>query len=109
LLYGRGAVDMKGSIAAFVAAMHHVPAEAGTVSLIITGDEEGPATYGTLALIDHMNAAGERPDLCLVGEPTSVHRLGDMLKVGRRGSVNVWIEVAGVQGHVAYPIWPTIR
>jgi succinyl-diaminopimelate desuccinylase len=103
LLYGRGAVDMKGSIAAFVAAMHHVPAEAGTVSLIITGDEEGPATYGTLALIDHMNAAGERPDLCLVGEPTSVHRLGDMLKVGRRGSVNVWIEVAGVQGHVAYP------
>jgi succinyl-diaminopimelate desuccinylase len=103
LLYGRGAVDMKGSIAAFVAAMHHVPAEAGTVSLIITGDEEGPATYGTLALIDHMNAAGERPDLCLVGEPTSVHRLGDMIKVGRRGSVNIWIEVHGVQGHVAYP------
>ncbi|WP_206237985.1 succinyl-diaminopimelate desuccinylase [Novosphingobium terrae] len=103
LLYGRGAVDMKGSIAAFVAAMHHVPAEAGTVSLIITGDEEGPATYGTLALIDHMNAAGERPDLCLVGEPTSVNRLGDMIKVGRRGSVNIWIEVHGVQGHVAYP------
>jgi succinyl-diaminopimelate desuccinylase len=103
LLYGRGAVDMKGSIAAFVAAMAHVPADAGTVSLIITGDEEGPATYGTLAIIDHMKAVGEIPDLCLVGEPTSVHRLGDMIKVGRRGSINVWIEVAGVQGHVAYP------
>ena len=103
LLYGRGAVDMKGSIAAFVAAMAHVPAQAGTVSLIITGDEEGPATYGTLAIIDHMKAVGQIPDLCLVGEPTSVHRLGDMIKVGRRGSVNMWIEVAGTQGHVAYP------
>jgi succinyl-diaminopimelate desuccinylase len=103
LLYGRGAVDMKGSIAAFVAAMAHVPADAGTVSLVITGDEEGPATYGTLAIIDHMKAVGDIPDLCLVGEPTSVHRLGDMIKVGRRGSVNIWIEVAGVQGHVAYP------
>jgi succinyl-diaminopimelate desuccinylase len=103
LLYGRGAVDMKGSIAAFVAAMSAVPVEAGTVSMIITGDEEGPATYGTLAIIDHMKAVGDIPDLCLVGEPTSVHRLGDMIKVGRRGSVNIWIEVAGVQGHVAYP------
>lgn len=103
LLYGRGAVDMKGSIAAFVAAMARVPAEAGTVSLIITGDEEGPATHGTLALIDHMKAVGDIPDLCLVGEPTSVHRLGDMIKVGRRGSVNIWFEVEGVQGHVAYP------
>lgn len=103
LLYGRGAVDMKGSIAAFVAAVAHVPADAGTISLIITGDEEGPATYGTLAIIDHMKEVGDIPDLCLVGEPTSVHRLGDMIKVGRRGSVNIWIEVAGVQGHVAYP------
>lgn len=103
LLYGRGAVDMKGSIAAFVAAVAHVPVDAGTISLIITGDEEGPATYGTLAIIDHMKAAGDIPDLCLVGEPTSVHRLGDMIKVGRRGSVNIWLEVAGVQGHVAYP------
>ncbi|MGN6357632.1 MAG: succinyl-diaminopimelate desuccinylase [Novosphingobium sp.] len=103
LLYGRGAVDMKGSIAAAVAAFAGVSAEAGTISLIITGDEEGAATHGTLALIDHMREAGEIPDLCLVGEPTSVNRLGDMVKIGRRGSVNMWLEVAGQQGHVAYP------
>lgn len=103
LLYGRGAVDMKGSIAAMVAAAAQIPAEAGTISFIITGDEEGPARFGTLALIDHMRAVGEIPDLCLVGEPTSVHRLGDMMKIGRRGSVNIWLEVEGVQGHVAYP------
>ncbi len=103
LLHGRGAVDMKGSIAAFVAALHDIPADAGTISLIITGDEEGPAIYGTRALIDHMQKRGSIPDLCLVGEPTSVNRLGDMMKVGRRGSVNMWISVAGTQGHVAYP------
>lgn len=103
LLHGRGAVDMKGAIAAMVAAVAEVPAEAGTVSFIITGDEEGPAIHGTRALIDHMRGVGEIPDLCLVGEPTSVHRLGDMMKIGRRGSVNVWLEVDGVQGHVAYP------
>lgn len=103
LLHGRGAVDMKGSIAAFVAALHDIPADAGTISLIITGDEEGPAIYGTRALIDHMQARGSIPDVCLVGEPTSVNRLGDMMKVGRRGSVNMWISVAGTQGHVAYP------
>ncbi|MFK4874226.1 succinyl-diaminopimelate desuccinylase [Novosphingobium sp. ZW T3_23] len=103
LLYGRGAVDMKGSIAAMVAAAAQIPAEAGTISFIITGDEEGPARFGTLALIDHMRAMGQIPDLCLVGEPTSVHRLGDMMKIGRRGSVNIWLEVEGVQGHVAYP------
>jgi succinyl-diaminopimelate desuccinylase len=101
LLYGRGAVDMKASIAAFVAA---IPAESpGRISLIITGDEEGPAEYGTRALIDHMKSVGLVPDLCLVGEPTSVNRLGDMIKIGRRGSVNIWITVPGVQGHVAYP------
>ena len=103
LLHGRGAVDMKGAIAAMVAAAAGIPADAGTISFIITGDEEGPAIYGTRALIDHMRAEDEIPDLCLVGEPTSVHRLGDMMKIGRRGSVNVWLEVAGVQGHVAYP------
>ena len=103
LLHGRGAVDMKGSIAAFVAALHEIPADAGTISLIITGDEEGPAIYGTRALIEHMQARGSIPDLCLVGKPTSVNRLGDMMKVGRRGSVNMWITVAGTQGHVAYP------
>ena len=103
LLHGRGAVDMKGSIGAFVAALSGIPADAGTISLIITGDEEGPAIHGTRALIDHMQARGSIPDLCLVGEPTSVNRLGDMMKVGRRGSVNMWISVAGTQGHVAYP------
>lgn len=103
LLHGRGAVDMKGAIAAMVAAVAEVPREAGTLSFIITGDEEGPAKYGTLALIDHMREVGEIPDLCLVGEPTSAQRLGDMMKIGRRGSANFWLEVAGAEGHVAYP------
>lgn len=103
LLFGRGAVDMKGAIAAMVAAVAEIPQDAGTISFVITGDEEGPAKYGTLALIDHMREVGAIPDLCLVGEPTSVNRLGDMMKIGRRGSVNVWLEVEGTQGHVAYP------
>ena len=103
LLYGRGAVDMKGAIAAMVAAAANIPAELGTLSLIITGDEEGPAKFGTVALIEHMRSAGTLPDLCLVGEPTSVNRLGDMMKIGRRGSTNLWLEVAGTEGHVAYP------
>ncbi len=101
LLYGRGAVDMKGAVAAFVAAASrsHGP----TLSLLITGDEEGPATFGTPALIERMAAQSIAPDLCLVGEPTSVRQLGDMMKIGRRGSVNIWIDVPGRQGHVAYP------
>lgn len=103
LLYGRGAVDMKGSIAAMVEAVKHVPQDAGTISFIITGDEEGPALHGTRALIDWMRDKGHQPDLCLVGEPTSVNQLGDMMKIGRRGSVNIWLEVEGTQGHVAYP------
>ncbi|HEX9807802.1 MAG TPA: M20/M25/M40 family metallo-hydrolase, partial [Alteraurantiacibacter sp.] len=103
LLYGRGAVDMKGAIAAMVAAMTDVPADAGTISFIITGDEEGPAMFGTRALIDFIRERGEAPDLCMVGEPTSVDRLGDTMKLGRRGSINIWLEVEGVQGHVAYP------
>ena len=103
LVYGRGAVDMKGAVAAFVAAAARLPAEAGTVSLLITGDEEGPAIFGTRALIERMAARGIRPDLCLVGEPTSADRLGDTIKIGRRGSVNIWITVLGKQGHVAYP------
>ena len=103
LLYGRGAVDMKGAIACMVDAVANVPAEAGTISFIITGDEEGPALHGTRALIDFMREHGHQPDLCLVGEPTSVNRLGDMMKIGRRGSVNIWLEVEGTQGHVAYP------
>ncbi|MEO8375642.1 MAG: M20/M25/M40 family metallo-hydrolase, partial [Sphingomonas bacterium] len=102
LLHGRGAVDMKGAIAAFVVAAARAQAT-GTISLIITGDEEGPATFGTRALIERMAERGLKPDLCLVGEPTSAQRLGDMIKIGRRGSVNIWIDVPGRQGHVAYP------
>ena len=103
LLYGRGAVDMKGSIAAMVAAVREIPQDAGTISFVITGDEEGPARFGTVALIELMRERGDIPDLCLVGEPTSVNRLGDMMKIGRRGSVNIFLEVEGTQGHVAYP------
>ena len=103
LLFGRGAVDMKGSIAAFVAAAARAPTHAGRVTLIITGDEEGPATFGTVALIDRMRALDLIPDMCLVGEPTSLSRLGDTIKIGRRGSAVIDIAVAGTQGHVAYP------
>lgn len=103
LLHGRGAVDMKGAIAAFVAAAARTVGMPGQISLIITGDEEGPAEFGTRALIEWMAEHGHRPDICLVGEPTSVARLGDTIKIGRRGSVNMWISVDGAQGHVAYP------
>ena len=103
LLHGRGAVDMKGGIAAFVAACAGVRPERGTVSLIITGDEEGPAVHGTKALMAWMEERGIRPDMILIGEPTSEERLGDVVKIGRRGTVNMWISVPGVQGHVAYP------
>jgi succinyl-diaminopimelate desuccinylase len=103
LLYGRGAVDMKSAIACFVAAAAQVPDHPGTISLIITGDEEGPATYGTPALMRWMAERDIRPDMILIGEPTSEQRLGDVVKIGRRGSVNMWISIPGVQGHVAYP------
>ena len=103
LLYGRGAVDMKGAIAAMIAAAEQVPHDAGTISFIITGDEEGHAKHGTRALIDFMREHGHQPDFCLVGEPTSVHQLGDMMKIGRRGSTIFWLEVEGKEGHVAYP------
>jgi succinyl-diaminopimelate desuccinylase len=103
LLYGRGAVDMKSSIAAMVAAAGDIRAEAGTLSFIITGDEEGPAIHGTRALIGLIRERREVPDLILVGEPTCVARLGDMVKIGRRGSINVWLTVEGCEGHVAYP------
>jgi succinyl-diaminopimelate desuccinylase len=103
LLYGRGAVDMKSSIAAFVAACADVPEHAGTLSLLITGDEEGPSRYGTRSIMDWMAEREIRPDMILIGEPTSEDRLGDVVKIGRRGSVNMWITVPGVQGHVAYP------
>ena len=103
VLVGRGANDMKSAIAAYVAAISRLETDAGTLSLLITGDEEGYATYGTPRIIDWINERQIRPDMILIGEPTSVDRLGDTVKIGRRGSVNMWIEVPGVQGHVAYP------
>jgi len=102
-LIGRGANDMKSAVAAFVAALSRMPQGNGTVSLLITGDEEGYATWGTPRIIDWLNERNIRPDMILIGEPTSVDRLGDTVKIGRRGSVNMWIEVPGTQGHVAYP------
>ena len=103
VLTGRGANDMKGAIAAFVAAVSRADQQRGTVSLLITGDEEGPATFGTPAIIHWLNEHQIRPDMILIGEPTSDAVLGDTVKIGRRGSVNMWIEVTGTQGHVAYP------
>jgi succinyl-diaminopimelate desuccinylase len=102
-LVGRGANDMKSAIAAYVAALSRIEPGAGTLSLLITGDEEGYATWGTPRIIDWLNEKLIRPDMILIGEPTSVDRLGDTVKIGRRGSVNMWIDVPGVQGHVAYP------
>jgi succinyl-diaminopimelate desuccinylase len=102
-LVGRGANDMKSAIAAYVAAVSRIEPGAGTLSLLITGDEEGFAVYGTPRIIDWLNERSIRPDMILIGEPTSVDRLGDTVKIGRRGSVNMWIDVPGVQGHVAYP------
>lgn len=101
VLYGRGACDMKGAIAAFLAA---IPAQAdGSISLLITGDEEGPATGGTVRVLDWMAANGHIPDFCLVGEPTNPACLGEVIKIGRRGSLNARLTVEGTQGHVAYP------
>ena len=106
VLYGRGACDMKGAIAAFVAgAARYLESNKpkGSISFLITGDEEGPAVDGTVKVLEWMKEHGEIPDFCLVGEPTCPVKLGDMVKIGRRGSVNFKIEVHGTQGHVAYP------
>ena len=105
-LYGRGATDMKSGVAAFAAAAIDFVKESppdGSVVLAITGDEEGPAKDGTVALLDWMQAQGERMDHCLVGEPTCPDAMGDMIKIGRRGSMNGYFTVTGVQGHAAYP------
>ena len=107
ILYGRGASDMKGAIAAFVAAVARFDAArtgAGSISLLITGDEEGPAVNGTRKVLDWLGAEGETLDVCLVGEPTNPEELGEMVKIGRRGSLNGTLRVAGRQGHVAYPL-----
>jgi succinyl-diaminopimelate desuccinylase len=106
VLYGRGACDMKGAIAAFVAATADTLKQGspkGSISLLITGDEEGPAVDGTVRVLEWMEANGQVPDFCIVGEPTNPAALGDMIKVGRRGSVNMTLTVHGIQGHVAYP------
>ena len=105
-LWGRGAADMKSAIAAFVSAVGRVLAEGapkGSISLLITGDEEGEAKNGTRKVLDWLAEREERIDQCLVGEPTNPALLGDMIKVGRRGSINCWLTVKGKQGHVAYP------
>ena len=107
LLFGRGAADMKGSIAAFVTAAEAFVAEypdhAGSIAVLLTSDEEGDAIDGTVAVVDALRQRGEAMDYCLVGEPTSVSRLGDTLKNGRRGSLSGKLTVKGVQGHIAYP------
>ncbi|HEV7286010.1 MAG TPA: succinyl-diaminopimelate desuccinylase, partial [Kaistia sp.] len=107
MLYGRGAVDMKGGIAAFTAAalafLAEVGLKQGTISLLITGDEEGPSINGTVKLLDWAAKKGHRFDAAIVGEPTNPERLGDAIKIGRRGSLSGTITVQGRQGHVAYP------
>lgn len=106
-LFGRGTSDMKGAIAAFVAAVKSFldrnGTPAGSISLLITGDEEGPSINGTRKVLDWMRARGETIDACLVGEPTNPRALGDMMKIGRRGSVTATLTAYGAQGHVAYP------
>lgn len=102
-VWGRGAADMKGSIAAFVAAVLNYKPEKGSVSFLLTGDEEGPAVNGTKKMLEWLDKRGEKIDFCLVGEPTSRETLGDMVKIGRRGTLTGKIVVSGVQGHVAYP------
>src|SRR3954453_18666130 len=106
-LFGRGAADMKSSIAAFVVAAERFVAErpdhAGSIALLITSDEEGPSVDGTARVVERLKARNELIDYCIVGESSSVDTLGDMLKIGRRGSLSGKLTVRGVQGHVAYP------
>jgi succinyl-diaminopimelate desuccinylase len=103
ILTGRGAVDMKGGIAAWISAVSRIDQTKGSLSFLITGDEEGEAINGTKPVVAYLMDSGEKVDHCIVGEPTSSVVLGDMIKVGRRGSINVTIKVTGKQGHVAYP------
>ncbi|MDA7964549.1 succinyl-diaminopimelate desuccinylase [Ruegeria sp.] len=106
VMYGRGATDMKSGVAAFAAAAVDFVCDTppdGAIILTITGDEEADALDGTTALLDYMDQAGERMSACLVGEPTCPNRMGEMIKIGRRGSMTAWFTVTGVQGHSAYP------
>jgi len=107
MLYGRGAADMKGSLAAMVTACEHFvqahPDHSGSIGFLITSDEEGPSINGTIKVIEHLEARGEKMDGCLVGEPSSTDAVGDIIKNGRRGSLGCTLTIHGVQGHVAYP------
>ena len=107
LLYGRGAADMKASLAAMVVAIERFVAEHpkhdGSIALLITSDEEGPARDGTLKVVQALTERGEHIDWCVIGEPSSLSTLGDTIRIGRRGSLSGMLTVAGVQGHVAYP------
>jgi len=107
VLFGRGASDMKSSVAAFVAAIDAFvaahPQHPGSIAVLFTSDEEGPAVDGTVRVVEALRERGEKMDYCIVGEPTAVSRLGDMIKNGRRGSLSGMLTVKGVQGHVAYP------
>lgn len=107
VLFGRGASDMKSSVAAFVAAIDAFvtahPGHPGSIAVLFTSDEEGPAVDGTVRVVEALRERGEKMDYCIVGEPTAVSRLGDMIKNGRRGSLSGMLTVKGVQGHVAYP------
>jgi len=107
MLYGRGAADMKGSIAAFMVAIEEFvdshPEHSGSIGLLITADEEGPAVNGTIKVIEHLQQRNEHIDYCIVGEPSSTNVVGDVIKNGRRGSLGGVLRVKGVQGHVAYP------
>ncbi|MDG1437746.1 MAG: succinyl-diaminopimelate desuccinylase, partial [Emcibacteraceae bacterium] len=102
-LYGRGTSDMKCGIASFVAAVSELDEFNGSISLLITGDEEGPAINGTIKMLDWLKENNQIPDVCIVGEPTNINKIGDMVKIGRRGSLNGVLTVKGAQGHVAYP------
>ena len=106
-LYGRGAADMKGSLAAFITACERFvanhPDHKGSIALLITSDEEGPSINGTIKVVQHLEARNEKMDWCLVGEPSSTNKVGDVIKNGRRGSLGARLVVHGIQGHVAYP------
>lgn len=106
-LYGRGAADMKGSVAAFTVALERFiakhPQHKGSIALLITSDEEGPFINGTTKVVDTLKARDEMIDMCIVGEPSSTDKVGDVIKNGRRGSINGFLTVRGIQGHVAYP------